>query len=353
MQIASQAVDGVRRIWVVGILTLTLVLVALSSPTLANHVHMHGGPFIGVVLSIAVDPMDPNRVYCAAYGGGVFRSSNRGATWAAINRGLPDRQVYSLLIYTKDTNQLYVGTDQGVFISNDRGNTWKALTTVLSKRNIRAIAMDIGDRSLLYAATDRGVFMGRGERWGRFSKGLLSQDVRSIAVSPKGDVYAGTFNGVFKKHPRKDFWVPASSGLTDRQVRVLATDPLSSDTIYAGTASGGVFKTTNAGKQWQAVNSGLSNTTVMTLAVSPTRPSTLYAGTIGGLFKSSNGGKEWLAINSDGLLTVTTLALGPAGLDLLYAGSGGRLFKSANAGKEWEEVGSQINHFGPVEPIVR
>ncbi len=349
----SQTLVGARRIWAVGVLSLVVILGTLTTHSQANHVHMHGGPFIGVVLSVAVDPLDHNRVYCAAYGGGVFRSNNSGATWVAINQGLPDRQVYSLLVHPKNPSQIYVGTDQGVFMSLDRGNSWKSLTSVLKERNIRAIAIDPKEPKLIYAATDRGVFLGRGGSWKGLSQGLLSQDVRSLKVSPKGDLYAGTFNGVFKKQPGEDFWAPINSGLTDPQVRTLAIDPLSPDTLYAGTASGGVFKTTSAGKRWEAVNRGLSNTTILALAVSPTRPSTLYAGTIGGVFKSPNGGNEWLATGSEGLLTVTTLALDPAGLDLLYAGSGGRLFKSTNAGKKWKEVGSQINHFGPVEPLVR
>ena len=73
--------------WVAFVLINTLAV-----PAWANHVHMHGGPFLGVILSVAVNPTDPKEVYCAAYGGGVFSSEDRGNSWTAINQGLPKKR---------------------------------------------------------------------------------------------------------------------------------------------------------------------------------------------------------------------------------------------------------------------
>jgi len=341
---------GVKRKWTAW--TATLFFCAFATSVHANHVHMHGGPFIGVVLSVIVDPTDTKNVYCASYGGGVFRSENGGATWAAINQGLPDRQVYTLLMHPTDTGHIYVGTDQGVFHSLDRGSSWRSLTPILAERNIRAVAVDPKEPKRLYVATDQGVFVGQEGHWKNPSEGIASKDVRTVVVSPEGKVYAGTFSGVFAMGKGAGAWVPVNGGLTDRQVRALAFDPSSPDTLYAGTASGGVFKTTDAGNRWVAVNRGLANKMVLSVAVVPSRPSTLYAGTIGGVFKSLNGGAKWIAAGSELPLTVSTLALDPAGLDLIYAGSGGRVYKSINAGQKWTEVGHHINHFGPVGPAV-
>ncbi|MFQ5850957.1 MAG: WD40/YVTN/BNR-like repeat-containing protein [Candidatus Binatia bacterium] len=320
---------------------------ASTAASWAAHVHMQGGPFIGVVLSVVIDPMDPGTLYCAVYGGGAFRSSDHGASWVAINRGLPDRQVFSLLILPQNPSQLYLGTDQGIFHSSDKGGSWKPLTPTLKKRNIRAMAVDPKDPNVLYAATDKGVFLGQAMNWKGFSKGLLNKDIRALAVSREGRVYAGTFGGVFKKEKGGDFWYPMNNGLGDLKVRALVIDPLSRDTLYAGTASGGVFKTTNGGKQWRAVNDGLLNTSVLSLAITPTQPPTVFVGTIGGVFKSPNGGAQWTLTGRDLPFTVSTLAFDPVEPNLVYAGSGGRLFKSTNAGEKWEEIASQVNHFGP------
>ena len=61
---------------------------------------------------------------------------------------------------------------------------------------------------------------------------------------------------------------------------------------------GGVRKSDNGGAGWTAVNSGLTNTYIRVLAIDPKTPTTLYAGTYEGVFKSSNGGNSWNAVNT-------------------------------------------------------
>ncbi len=327
--------------------TAALLFFFLASISWANHIHMQGGPFVGVVLSIAVDPLDPRNLYCAAYGGGVFRSRDRGASWTAINQGLPNRQVFSLLIDPKEPSQLYLGTDKGIFHSADHGASWRPLTPLLKDRNIRALVLDPEEPDLLYAGTDRGVFRGKGKKWLRFSKGLSSKDVRTMLRSPQGEMFAGTFGGVFKTDRTRTSWVPVSNGLGDRKVRALAIDPSLPPTLYAGTASGGVFKSTNRGKRWKAVNRGLLSTTVLSLVITPMPDRALYAGTVGGVFKSLDGGAEWFSAAGEELhFTVPSLAFDPVQPRFLYAASGGRLFKSATAGEKWEEVAHEVNYFG-------
>ena len=63
-------------------------------------------------------------------------------------------------------------------------------------------------------------------------------------------------------------------------VLVLALDPTTPTTLYAGTRDG-VFKTTDGGTSWSSVNTGLANLDIRALALDPTTPTTLYAGTEG------------------------------------------------------------------------
>lgn len=328
--------------------SLGLILIfPFSRSAEANHVHMQGGPFLGVVLSVVVDPRDPQVLYAAAYGGGVFRSRDRGASWTVINQGLPNRQVFSLLMDSADSNQLYLGTDQGIFHSSDKGTSWKPLVPLLKDRNVRALVSGPANSGLLYAATDQGVFQGRGDIWQQTSHGLTSKDVRALAVSPTGRVYAGTFGGVFKKEQKESSWTPINKGLKDKQVRALAIDSGSPDTFYAGTASGGVFKTTDGGKRWKGMNRGLLSSGVLSLVVTSDWPQELYAGTVSGVFKSANGGENWLPVGEELGFTVPVLTFDPSELRLLYAGSGGRIFKSSNAGETWEEIAHEVNYFSP------
>ena len=39
------------------------------------------------VKALAIDPHDPSTLYAGTYGGGVFKSTNGGGSWSAVNTG--------------------------------------------------------------------------------------------------------------------------------------------------------------------------------------------------------------------------------------------------------------------------
>ena len=41
-----------------------------------------------VVRALAIDPATPTTLYAGTYGGGVFKSTNGGGSWSAFNTGL-------------------------------------------------------------------------------------------------------------------------------------------------------------------------------------------------------------------------------------------------------------------------
>jgi hypothetical protein len=121
-------------------------------------------------------------------------------------------------------------------------------------------------------------------------------------------------------------------------VLALAIDATAPDTLYAGvkyfydcnfrgcSEGGAVFKSTDGGGTWGAT--ALTNTAVQVLAIDPTTPGTLYAGTGGGVFKSRDGAATWHALNV-GLSTpdVWALAIDPTTPGRLWAGTqGGGVF---------------------------
>jgi hypothetical protein len=122
---------------------------------------------------IAIDPENPNRLYLAAwgrtanpylkrppgtpwneYGGGIFLSEDRGATWRNI---LPDDQhVYDVTIDDRDPKVLYgCGFESSAWRSADRGATWKRIKGYNFKWGHRVIP-DPRDRQLVYITTFGG-----------------------------------------------------------------------------------------------------------------------------------------------------------------------------------------------------
>ena len=55
--------------------------------------------------------------------------------------------------------------------------------------------------------------MDDGESWEAVNNGLTATNVRALAVNSDGDIFAGTFGGVFRSTDDGDTWVPVNNGL--------------------------------------------------------------------------------------------------------------------------------------------
>ncbi len=111
------------------------------------------------VLALVIDPTNPATLYAGTLGGGVFRSSNGGGNWTAINTGLTSTDVGALAIDPSAPATLYAGTSGGgVFRSTDSGDTWAAINAGLTNLNVNALALNATGETTLYAGTSNGVW---------------------------------------------------------------------------------------------------------------------------------------------------------------------------------------------------
>jgi photosystem II stability/assembly factor-like uncharacterized protein len=119
-------------------------------------------PRPGFVTSIAFHPSLPDVVYAtyAEFGGShIWRSSDRGSTWEAIDGNgstrLPDIPVHSIVIDPDNPLRLYLGTDLGVFTSTNGGATWAVENTGFANvvTEWLAIGSESGGAPVLFAFT--------------------------------------------------------------------------------------------------------------------------------------------------------------------------------------------------------
>lgn len=78
-------------------------------------------------MDIAFHPTQPKTAYTVFAGFNtqhVWRTDDDGATWAAIDNGLPDVPTNSVLLDPLNPDHIYVGNDLGVWLSTDAGNSW-------------------------------------------------------------------------------------------------------------------------------------------------------------------------------------------------------------------------------------
>ncbi len=81
-------------------------------------------------MDMAIDPKNDNIAYIVYSGFGtdhVFRTTDSGQTWTAIDNGLPDVPTSAILVDEFNSEIIYVGNDIGVFGSIDSGASWEML----------------------------------------------------------------------------------------------------------------------------------------------------------------------------------------------------------------------------------
>ncbi len=129
------------------------------------------------VTALAIDPQSPGTLYgvylktSTSYDDpdccGVIKSRDGGETWTAVNSGLPRDSlnhmwvdiVTALVIDPRNTSTLYAATSaNGVYRTTDGGATWSAVNSGLTTMKVSALAVDPQDTNTVYAGTEGGVF---------------------------------------------------------------------------------------------------------------------------------------------------------------------------------------------------
>jgi ligand-binding sensor domain-containing protein len=266
-------------------------------------------------------------VYAGSFGNGVFRSSDRGGTWAQAGAGVTDPFILSLA--SGRDGAVYAGTFRGgVFRSRDEGRTWQSINAGFRQLEIKALLVN-GDE--IYAGTGDGVYRltQPGDRWVVVTTGLDQTLVHALARSSDGTLYAGTSGkGVLRFKQNADGWVRMRDGLRDHEgmienfIRVLAIDR--EQGIFAGTFDGGVFRSGDGGTTWRPISRALPNDSIRGIVAADDG---LIVATGNGIFKTLDHGRQWMPLNK-GLTNLSIQVLiGSAG-GPLYAGTSSGVFRS-------------------------
>ena len=328
---------GAGFLYVVGGEAFQTHLVSSPIPTPVADPSSSPGPFEQSVASVQALVMDGHgTIYAGSFGHGIFRSVDRGSTWARAGGGVTDPFILSLSS-TKD-GAVYAGTFRGgVFRSRDDGRSWQPVSTGLKQMEVKALlAVD----QELFAGTGDGVYRLRhsDDHWIPVTTGLDDILVHALARSPDGTLFAGTSGkGLFRFSPRSSGWVRLHHGLKDHEglienfIRVLVIDH--DQNIVAGTFDGGVFRSADGGMTWRPISRALPNDSIRGI-VSSDR--TLVVATGNGIFKTVDQGKQWTPVNK-GLTNQAIQVLIGSKETGLYAGTSSGVFRSDD-GSSWIAV---------------
>ena len=297
----------------------------------------------------AIDPEDPNVIYCESQQGNLRRYDRRTGESIDIQprpgAGEPDFRFNwdsPILISPHSHTRLYFGSKH-LHRSEDRGDSWTTVSPDLSRNNNR---MELK-------------IMGR--VWGvdaGFDLFAMSQygNITSISESPvvEGLLYVGTDDGLIQVSEdggaswRKIdgvFSVPQYSFVND--VKADRHDP---DTVYAcldnhktGDYQPYLVKSTDRGRTWQSMVGDLPDRhLVWRLEQDHVNKNLFFLATEYGIFVSLNAGENWIKLNA-GVPTISfrDLAIQKRDNDLVGA-SFGRGFYVLDDYSPLRELGEEL-----------
>jgi hypothetical protein len=90
----------------------------------------------------------------------VFRTTDFGATWTRITRGLPDvAEATSIVEDTVNRNLLFLGTSAGVFASIDHGANWVSFKSNMAPAPVTDLLVHPREGDLVVGTYGRGVWV--------------------------------------------------------------------------------------------------------------------------------------------------------------------------------------------------
>ena len=373
-----------------------------SAPPVASPLDIPAGVWVpleaptrGIVHMVEPAPSDPTVLY-AGTEAGVYKSTDRGATWARAGLNSPETAfVFDLAVDPHNPDNVYAADWGGLHHSTDGGWSWRVV--LVNNSWFRAVEYDRRIPGYLYAIDFHGRFFrstDAGATWNEMS--FLIDWTNSMVSSTDGQLYVSTnacAGGFWQSRDQgmtwelKDEKIPGSSHLPDcGVVERFAIDPWQPNVIFA--RGFGVFKSTDHGDSWTLVSETMGNNLVgidpllsgyvyaidiyfqlvrsrdagltwetasqgypvhnnsssrMTTFMDGNTP-VLAAATDVGVWQSEDHADTWVETNVGlGVADVQALAVAPSNPQIVFAGTKqGGVFKSVDGGRTWQDASQGI-----------
>ena len=237
----------------------------------------------------------------AAYAGttiGPFKTNDGGKTWLPVTRTLRSSITSLTLPERAQPNVIYAATwGTGVYSTTNGGTSWAQDSTLGGHLWVNVV---LGTGTWLYAGTyDNGVYRKNpvSRQWEPFSSGLANNDLNILSLASSTPItqaepitiYAGTATGgIYRTTNGGSGWeYRGDNSLRGAKVWALAVDRDHPNTVYAGIESRqgqpSLYQSTDGGASWSPIShTEINESTIYAIVLGPLDPSVLYVAVYGG-----------------------------------------------------------------------
>lgn len=287
--------------------------------------------------------------------GGVFRTADNGTTWQQVNTlnlgtkigSISDVGIVSMAVDPQDPQAVYAGTVQnGLLYTLDAGGSWQSAKGLTSGR-ISAVSVDPKDKCTIYAS--------RGNQVHKTTN--CSRDWNLVYVDSRPEVifstitvdwfnanrvYLGTSLGdVSRSDDGGVSWARLTQAESAR-ISGIAIDPRDSRIVYVATDGSGLMKTSDSGQTWETIYKQFADydysRRVKALVVDPRLANTVYTISKYGILRTQDGGATWTPLKLPtpaGTVDIRSMAVHPAVSNLIVYATDNNIVFSADGGQTW------------------
>ena len=308
----------------------------------------------GALLLLGAGCIQFNAGGTAKADGGVFKSIDRGGTWAQKaslastggGKSITGLNIKSIVMDPSDNQALYaLAAEGGVYFTYDGAESWRRLDA-LGGAGINAFLIDQRNKCVLFSGSGNRAAksIDCGRTWQAvYLDSRPQQVVTALAQNPSNGniIYLGTSGGdLIRSADSGASWTPIN--IFGSRIARIIFDPFNSGIIYVGTMGGGVWKSDNGGADWKNINEKMGqfseNIKFVDIIPSRSEPGTYIHVSRYGLLKTVDGGENWKKINlltPPGTTDIYSLAIDPKDGKIIYYSTGSTFYKSTDGGNKW------------------
>ncbi|MBT5991204.1 MAG: PKD domain-containing protein [Bacteroidetes bacterium] len=353
------------------------------------------GTGIGRINCVVFHPTDTNIIWVGAPSGGLWKSTDGGASWHTNTDNLPAIGISDLVIHPTNPDTMYLASSDGdaydtyslgVLKSTDGGSTWNTTGldwNIVYGRSIRKLIMHPTNPDILFVATNAGIYKTTdgGIQWDLERNGGF----KDIVFKPGNPdvIYAAAYTGssstggkFYRSTDGGDNFSEITGGFTGKANRLaIGVTPDDTNYVYILASESpssnysnrhgflGFYRSTNGADSfvemstspnvlgWSTNGNDLRGQGWydLSIVVSPVNKAEVYVGGVN-IWKTTNEGANW-SLNAHWYggggapwvhADIHDMRFHPLNPYALYIGSDGGIFRSLDNGNNYTDISQSL-----------